>query len=87
MTLLESHSILLLSAICIPFLMGLLRIAVLPSAGCPFKAICYAGFGWPLLVAIYLCTQFDTSLAGGYNFQLRVPTGLEQIGIYLHLGA
>ena len=86
MTLLESHSILLLSAICIPFLMGLYALLCSQLQSAPFKSICYAGFAWPLFVAIYLCTQFDASLAGGYNFQLRLPTGLEQIGIYLHLG-
>ena len=86
MTLLESHSILLLSAICIPFSMGLYALLCSQLQSAPFKSICYAGFAWPLFVAIYLCTQFDASLAGGYNFQLRLPTGLEQIGIYLHLG-
>ena len=86
MTVLDSHSILLLSAICIPFLMGLYALLCSNMQSAPLKSVCIAGFAWPLVVAIFLCTQFDAALAGDYNFQLRLPTGLEQVGIYLHLG-
>ena len=86
MNVFDSHSVLLLSAICLPFLMGLYALLCSNVQSAPLKSICFVGFGWPLVVAIFLCTQFDASLAGAYNFQLRLPTGLEQLGIYLHLG-
>ena len=50
------------------------------------RAIAIFGFGWPLIIGLMLYYLFEPSLAGGYNFELRLPTGLESIGIYLHLG-
>jgi hypothetical protein len=37
------------------------------------------GFGCPLVIGIMLYALFDPALAGGYNFELRLPTGLESI--------
>lgn len=50
------------------------------------RAVAAFGFGWPLIIGLLLYRLFEPSLAGEYNFELRLPTGLESIGIYLHLG-
>lgn len=83
---LEPSSLLLLTAILAPLLSGVVLLfgkrfdSFLPKVFGTF------GFSWPLLVGVALFSQFDPSLAGEYNFELRIPTGLEQFGIYLHLG-
>lgn len=82
----EPFSLLLLTAILVPLCAGVLLLfgARLGTAG--LKALGMLGFGWPLIVGCFLFSQFNPLLAGGYNFELRMPTGLEHVGIYLHLG-
>ncbi len=82
----EPFSILLLTAILMPLLAGVLLLFGARFSGVLLKVLGIIGFGWPLIVGVLLFCQFDSSLIGDYNFELRLPTGLEQLGIYLHLG-
>lgn len=82
----ETASLFLLSAILVPMLTGVVLLGSGRLPDLPRRAIAGLGFAWPLAVGILLFCQFDSSLAGDYNFELRLPTGLESIGIYLHLG-
>ena len=82
----EPFSLLLLTAILVPLLSGVLLLWGARFGAGAQKAVSVLGFGWPLIVGVVLFSQFDSSIAGGYNFTFRAPTGLEQFGIYLHLG-
>jgi NADH-quinone oxidoreductase subunit M len=86
MELYDTNSLILLAAILVPLLTG----AVLLLGGRfnlnLLRSISAVGFAVPLIVGIYLYCQFDASLVGEYNFELRAATGLESLGIYLHLG-
>lgn len=82
----EFFSLLLPTAILVPLLTGITLLFGERFSSTRCKIIAGVGFSYPLLVGVLLYTQFDGSLAGGYNFELRLPTGLEQLGIYLHLG-
>ena len=82
----EPISYFLLAAILLPMLAGAVLLFGARFTGATRKAIGALGFGLPLIVGLVLYWLFDPSLAGGYNFELRLPTGLESIGIYLHLG-
>ncbi len=80
------HSTLLLGAIVVPLLTGLVLLFCGASSGVFRRVLAFLGFGLPLLFAVILGLKFDTSLAGGYNFETRLDTGLSAVGIYLHLG-
>jgi NADH-quinone oxidoreductase subunit M len=86
MTQTEPFSLLLLTAILVPLFAGILLLFGARFGTVTRKALGILGFGWPLIVGVLLFSQFNPLLAGGYNFELRAPTGLEQLGIYLHLG-
>ena len=83
---LETSSFFLLVSILVPILAGLVLLCSSRFSVNSMRALSVFGFGCPLMVGIMLYGLFDPSLAGGYNFELRLPTGLESIGIYLHLG-
>ncbi|MCH2073858.1 MAG: NADH-quinone oxidoreductase subunit M [Puniceicoccaceae bacterium] len=83
---LETSSLFLLVSILVPILAGLVLLCSSRSSVNSIRALSVFGFGCPLMVGIMLYGLFDPSLAGEYNFELRLPTGLESIGIYLHLG-
>ncbi|MEM8867732.1 MAG: NADH-quinone oxidoreductase subunit M [Verrucomicrobiota bacterium] len=82
----DSNSYLLLASVLIPLLAG----AVLMLSGgfsrSVIRGLAAVGFIAPLLIALNLCASFEPSMVGGYNFELKLPTGLESIGIYLHMG-
>lgn len=82
----ETHATLLLAAILVPLLAGIaLSFGSGFSAGSR-RAVALVGFGVPFLVSLLLAFRFDPALVGGYNFESKFATGLESIGIYLHLG-
>lgn len=83
---LDSNSLFLLAAILAPLLTGLVLLFGSGFSQGARRSVAALGFGLPLIAAIWLYCQFEASLTGGYNFELRLPTGLESIGIYLHLG-
>ena len=83
---LETSSFFLLVSILVPILAGLVLLCSSRFSVNSMRTLSVFGFGCPLMVGIMLYGLFDPSLAGGYNFELRLPTGLESIGIYLHLG-
>ncbi len=83
---LETSSLSLLVSILVPILAGLVLLCSSRFSVNSMRALSVFGFGCPLMVGIMLYGLFDPSLAGEYNFELRLPTGLESIGIYLHLG-
>ena len=83
---LETSSFFLLVSILVPILAGLVLLCSSRFSVNSMRALSVFGFGCPLMVGIILYGLFDPSLAGEYNFELRLPTGLESIGIYLHLG-
>ena len=81
----DLDSLLLLSSILVPLMVGafLLFGAFLNKATrCWISAL---GFGYPLVVAVLLACFFEAN-PGAYNYELCLPTGLQSIGIYLHLG-
>ena len=86
MSSLDTNSLLLLSAIIVPLIAGAILLGGSRFNTCTTRGLSLIGFLWPLIVGGVLFAQFDPALAGGYNFELRLPTGLESIGIYLHLG-
>lgn len=77
---------LLLAAILIPFAVGGLLFFGGKFATSTLRAISSLGFGAPIIIAILLYSMFEPGLEGAYNFELILPTGLEAIGINLHLG-
>lgn len=83
---LEPFSLLLLTAILVPLSAGLALLFGARFGAVLRKACGLIGFGWPVIVGVLLYSQFDSLLAGKYNFEFRMSTGLEQLGIYLHLG-
>ena len=83
---LETSSLFLLVSILVPILAGLVLLCSSRFSVNSMRALSVFGFGCPLMIGIMLYGLFDPSLAGEYNFELRLPTGLESIGIYLHLG-
>ena len=83
---LETSSLFLLVSILVPILAGLVLLSSSRFSVNSMRALSVFGFGCPLMIGIMLYGLFDPSLAGEYNFELRLPTGLESIGIYLHLG-
>ena len=82
----DTNSLFLLAAILAPLLAGCLLLPGARYSLTTTRAVAAFGFGWPLIIGLLLYCLFQPSLTGGYNFELRVPTGLESIGIWLHLG-
>lgn len=82
----DTNSYFLLAAILSPILAGGLLLFGARFTETTRRAVAAFGFGWPLIIGLMLYALFEPTLAGGYNFELRLPTGLESIGIYLHLG-
>ncbi|MGB0334801.1 MAG: complex I subunit 4 family protein [Opitutales bacterium] len=83
---LDTNSLFLLSAILLPLFAGVVLLFGARFSQAMTRGIAVVGFAGPLIIAIILYGLFDPSLAGHYNFELRLPTGLESIGIWLHLG-
>ena len=83
---LDTNSLFLLAAILIPLLTGAVLLFGAGFGQTTLRSIAAIGFGLPLVIALWLYCAFEPSLAGGYNFELRLPTGLEGLGIYLHIG-
>jgi len=82
----DTNSYFLLAAILAPILAGVILLFGARFTETTRRAVAAFGFGWPLIIGLMLYGLFEPSLAGNYNFELRLPTGLESIGIYLHLG-
>jgi len=82
----ESSSYLLLTAILVPLFAGVTLLFTAGFNDTKRRVLAGFGFGVPFVVALVAYWLFDPGLAGGYNFELKLPTGLESIGIYLHLG-
>ena len=82
----DTNSLILLAAILVPLVTGVIALLGARLNTSALRSISALGFGIPLIIGIYLFCNFDASLVGEYNFELRAPTGLESIGIYLHLG-
>jgi NADH-quinone oxidoreductase subunit M len=86
MTPVDTSQLCLLAAILTPLSAGLFLLFGARFSQSTLRAVSAMGFTTPLLIAVALYCQFEPSLAGGYNFELRLGTGLESVGIYLHLG-
>ncbi|MEO0510141.1 MAG: NADH-quinone oxidoreductase subunit M [Verrucomicrobiota bacterium] len=82
----ETNSYFLLAAILAPILAGSILVFGARFSESTRQAVSAFGFGWPLIIGLMLYGLFEPDLAGGYNFELKLPTGLESVGIYLHLG-
>lgn len=80
------NSTLLLAAILVPLVAGGVMLYSAQAAAGFRRMIALIGFGFPLIVAGVLYAAFDPSLTGGYNFETKLNTGLDIVGIYLHLG-
>ena len=86
MTSVDTSSLFLLVAILTPLIAGVVLLFGARFNTTTIRAVSAFGFGWPLVIGLLLYMQFEPSLVGGYNFEMRLPTGLEAVGIYLHLG-
>jgi NADH-quinone oxidoreductase subunit M len=82
----DTNSYFLLVAILAPILAGGTLLFGARFGDTTRRAVAASGFGAPLIIGLVLYGLFEPTSAGGYNFELRLPTGLESIGIYLHLG-
>ncbi|MDP4694684.1 MAG: NADH-quinone oxidoreductase subunit M, partial [Opitutales bacterium] len=82
----DTTSLFLLAAILAPLIAGVILLFGGRFHINTLRAIGAFGFGWPLIIGLMLYSLFEPSLVGDYNFEMRMPTGLESIGIYLHLG-
>jgi len=83
---LDTNSLFLLAAILAPLVAGVILLFGERFSQITMRAVAAFGFGWPLIIGLLLFGLFDASSAGDYNFEMRLPTGLESIGIWLHLG-
>lgn len=80
------NSTLLLTAILLPLIGGLVMLYGARFDHKTRSILTVITFGGPLVIAGLLYSAFDVSLAGGYNFETKYNTGLDVVGIYLHLG-
>ncbi|MCZ6672023.1 MAG: NADH-quinone oxidoreductase subunit M [Verrucomicrobia bacterium] len=82
----NNYSILLLSTILVPLIVAvvLLGFSKLPKGITQFLAT--LGFCFPALGALILWINFHPVDATGYDYLMSLPTGLEGLGITLHLG-
>lgn len=81
------YSHLLFSTIWIPFICGLIflvSVKDVKTLGARLLGLC--GGVLPFVFAWILYFKYDASLLEAYNFELILPTGLESLGIFLHLG-
>lgn len=81
----DSVSILHFS-IAIPLLAAFLTLWASKFGRPAVQIVSVTGFAIPPLLAIFAWIGYDPSVAGGYDFITRHNTGLENIGITLHLG-
>ena len=79
----DTSSLCLLAAILTPLSAGLILLFGARFSQSSLRAVSVVGFATPLIIALALYCQFEPSLIGGYNFELRLATGLEAVGIYL----
>lgn len=86
MTSVDTSSLYLLAAIIAPLVAGLILLFGSRFSTTTIRVIGALGFGWPLIIGLLLYCRFEPSLVGGYNFELCLPTGLQAVGIFLHLG-
>lgn len=77
---------LLLASIGVPFLAGLLLLFNRKSPPSIVRLLAWVGFGVPLVAAFILWAEYAPDTAGGYDFVSRYATGLQALGISLHLG-
>jgi NADH-quinone oxidoreductase subunit M len=83
----DFNAILLFIAVILPLALGGL---LLLGGRFPHRlnrALALVGFAAPLVISLWLFRCFDATAAeSGFVFQSRFATGLEALGIYLHLG-
>ena len=81
------YSHLLFSTIWIPFICGLIFLVFVKDAKTlGVRLLGLSGATLPFICAWILYFNYDSSLVNAYNFELILPTGLESLGIFLHLG-
>ena len=74
---LDTNSIFLLIAILGPLATGVVLLFGARFNRITLRAIAAFGFSCPLIIGLLLYSLFEPSLVGEYNFELRLPTGLE----------
>jgi NADH-quinone oxidoreductase subunit M len=82
----DTSSLLLLVAIFAPLVAGVTLLLGSRFSISTTRAVAVCGFGLPLIIGLLLYSLFEPALLSGYDFEIRLPTGLESLGIYLHLG-
>ncbi|QYM78291.1 NADH-quinone oxidoreductase subunit M [Horticoccus luteus] len=66
-----------------------LAVALVIALGLPKRyavKLAYVGFGLPAVLALHTWYWFPANAGGAYAFDTRYSTGLERLGISLHLG-
>jgi len=77
---------LLLGSIGVPLLAGILLLAYRNRPAWVVRIVAWVGFGLPLVAALTLWWHYAPETPGGYDFISQYSTGLEALGITLHLG-
>jgi len=77
---------LLLGSIGVPLFVGILLLAYRNLPAWVVRIVVWIGFGLPLVAALTLWWSYAPVTPGGYDFVSQYSTGLEALGISLHLG-
>ena len=73
-------------SIAVPIVAAFLTLFVKSWGRPAVQIVSVTGFALPLIFALFLWGLYDPSTPGGYAFVSNLDTGLEMIGVSLHLG-
>jgi len=73
-------------SIAIPIIAAFLTLAVKGWGRPAVQIVSVSGFAVPVILALFAWINYNPDTAGGYAFVSRMNTGLENLGITLHLG-
>jgi len=82
----NSYSLILLTSILVPLGAALLMLVFGGMKKGPLQFLATIGFFYPAAAAVLLWTKFNPMDPSGYDFVMDLNTGLEALGISLHLG-
>lgn len=87
MSQIDINSFLLLCSIFLPFICGFISFFLTSNQkSFYYYFVTILGAVSPFLISWVLYFNFDNTLLNSYNFELKFGTGLEFLGVYLHLG-
>tara|TARA_B100001123_G_C15301894_1_gene1021320 strand:+ start:314 stop:1903 length:1590 start_codon:yes stop_codon:yes gene_type:complete len=81
-----NYSILLLGTILVPLVAALVMLGGGSLSKATTRSLATVGFSFPALASLILWINFQPTDSSGYDYLIVLPTGLERLGITLHLG-